>query len=199
MPASPGATRSRILDAAIDLFGRRGVDATSLDEIAGRVGVRKQTLLYWFPSKDDLVDGVIDAVAAELTSVVEAAVRAAPDEPLARIDAVVRAAFRPAIRRPALLGLVREVGRFSPGHAEHLVSAVRPLLDAATAYLATEMERGRVRQGDPGLLVALVYATVTGIATEPVLLAAVDWRADLAGLRHLRDELARFLAAALSP
>jgi AcrR family transcriptional regulator len=199
MPASPGATRSRILDAAIDLFGRRGVDATSLDEIAGRVGVRKQTLLYWFPSKDDLVDGVIDAVAAELTAVVEAAVRAAPDEPLARIDAVVRAAFRPAIRRPALLGLVREVGRFSPGHAEHLVSAVRPLLDAATAYLATEMERGRVRQGDPGLVVALVYATVTGIATEPVLLAAVDWSADLAGLRHLRDELARFLAAALSP
>jgi AcrR family transcriptional regulator len=184
MPASPGATRSRILDAAIDLFGRRGVDATSLDEIAGRVGVRKQTLLYWFPSKDDLVDGVIDAVAAELTAVVEAA---------------VRAAFRPAIRRPALLGLVREVGRFSPGHAEHLVSAVRPLLDAATAYLATEMERGRVRQGDPGLVVALVYATVTGIATEPVLLAAVDWSADLAGLRHLRDELARFLAAALSP
>jgi AcrR family transcriptional regulator len=48
-------TRERILDAATDLFGLRGVDAVSLDVIATEVGVAKQTLLYWFPSKDELV------------------------------------------------------------------------------------------------------------------------------------------------
>ena len=31
----------------------RGVEAVSLDVIAADVGVAKQTLLYWFPSKDD--------------------------------------------------------------------------------------------------------------------------------------------------
>ena len=39
-------TRERIMDAAIDLFGAKGVDAVSLDEIARHVGVRKQTVLY---------------------------------------------------------------------------------------------------------------------------------------------------------
>mgnify|MGYP003911834983 CR=1 FL=1 len=58
------STRDRIIDASVDLFGSRGVDAVSLDEIAREVGVRKQTVLYWFASKDALVDGVLDAVAA---------------------------------------------------------------------------------------------------------------------------------------
>jgi len=57
-PVAVGSTRERILDCAIDFFGTKGVDAVSLDEIARHVGVRKQTVLYWFASKDDLVDGV---------------------------------------------------------------------------------------------------------------------------------------------
>ena len=61
--------------AAIDLFGTKGVDAVSLDEIARHVGVRKQTVLYWFASKDDLVDGVLESVAAQLLVVIDAAVR----------------------------------------------------------------------------------------------------------------------------
>jgi AcrR family transcriptional regulator len=174
-------TRERILDAALDLFGVRGVVAVSLDEIARHVGVRKQTVLYWFDSKETLVDGVLDKVAAELVIVIDAAVRSAPDDPLDRIDAVVRAVFRPAVRRPGLLGLVREVSRLSQGQA----------------YLGDEMAAGRLRAGDPRLIAALGYATITGIATEPEVLRAVGWTADTAGLRSLRDELRAFLRAAL--
>jgi AcrR family transcriptional regulator len=192
-------TRVRILEAAIDLFGVRGVEATSLDEIAARVGVRKQTVLYWFPSKDDLLDGVIAQVAAELSAAMEAAVRAAGDDPMDRIIAVVRAAFRPAVRRPALLGLLREVSRLTPRHSALLLELVSPLVERATRAMAADMERGRLRRGDPGLIVALAYATVTGAATEPVALTAVGWRADAAGLRRLRAELVAFLQAALRP
>ncbi len=192
-------TRERILDDALDLFGTRGVDAVSLDEIARAVGVRKQTVLYWFASKDDLIDGVLDRVAHELLVVIDAAVRAAPDDPLDRIDAVVRAVFRPAVRRPALLGLVREVGRLGTGHADRLAERIRPLVDRAVCYLGDEMNAGRLRRGDPRLIAALGYATVTGIATEPEALRAVGWSADVAGLRGLRDELRSFLRAALAP
>ncbi|MCH9836734.1 TetR/AcrR family transcriptional regulator, partial [bacterium] len=51
------STRDRIIGVSVDLFGSRGVDAVSLDEIAREVGIRKQTVLYWFASKDALVDG----------------------------------------------------------------------------------------------------------------------------------------------
>ena len=192
-------TRQRILDAAIDLFGARGVDAVSLDEIARTVGVRKQTVLYWFPSKDELVDAVLEAVAAELQVSIEAAIRSVDDDPLDRIDAVIEAVFRPAVRRPALLGLVREVSRLPDARADRLRHHVQPLVDAGIDYLRCEMDKGRLRQGDPGLVAGLAYATLTGIATEPEVLRAVGWEPSLADLRRLRDELRRFIRAALSP
>jgi AcrR family transcriptional regulator len=182
-------TRDRILEAATDLFGARGVDAVSLDVIAAEVGVAKQTLLYWFPSKDDLVQAVLAQTAAQLGVVIEAAIRSTTDDPLDRIEAVVRAVFRPAVRRPALLGLNREVSRLSPTLGERFSAELGPLVDRAVKYLQAEMDRGRLRRADPRLIAALCYATVTGIATEPEVLRAVGWRADTVDLRRLRSEL----------
>jgi AcrR family transcriptional regulator len=192
-------TRDRILDAATDLFGRRGVDAVSLDMIAAEVGVAKQTLLYWFASKDDLVQAVLVSAAHELSVMIEAAVRAANDDPLDRIEAVIRAVFRPAVRRPALLGLVREVSRLPAATADRLAADLSPLVDRAVTFLQNEMDAGRLRRADPRLVASLCYATVTGIATEPEALRVVGWEPSAAGLRRLRAELLAFLRAALAP
>jgi len=194
-----GSTRQRILETSLDLFGSRGVDAVSLDEIARAVGVRKQTVLYWFESKDDLVDEVLAVASSHLVVVIDAALRAAPDDPLDRVDALVRAVFRPAVRRPALLGLIREVSRLETEPASRLRERVQSLVDRAVDYLAAEMDAGHLRRGDPRLIAALGYATLTGIATEPEALRAVRWEPDAAGLRALRDELRAFLRAALAP
>jgi AcrR family transcriptional regulator len=192
-------TRELILERATDLFGRWGVEAVSLDQIASEVGVAKQTLLYWFPSKDDLVENVVAATAAELAVVVEAAIRAAPDDPLDRIEAVVKAVFRPAVRRPSLLGLIRELSRLPADTSDRVTEQLRPLADRAIAWMRGEMDRGRLRRGDPAIVIALAYATVTGIATEPEALRVVGWNTDTAGLRRLRTELTAFLRSALSP
>jgi TetR/AcrR family transcriptional regulator len=193
------STRARILDAATDLFGLRGVDAVSLDVIAAEVGVAKQTLLYWFPSKDDLVQAVLQAAVVELSVGVEAAIRASTDDPLDRIDAVVRAVFRSAVRRPALLGLVRELSRLPAVSGDRFAEALTPLVGRAVRYLGAEMDAGRLRRADPRLVAALCYATVTGIATEPEALRAVGWQPSIGELRRLRGELLAFLRAALEP
>lgn len=192
-------TRDRILDSATTLFGTRGFEAASLDQIAADVGVAKQTVLYWFPSKEDLVDHVLARTASELTLVVEAAIRASGDDPLERLEAVVHAVFRSAVRRPALLGLVREMSRLPAHSALHLSTHLRPLADRAVEWMRVEMAAGRLRPGHPEILVALVYATVTGIATEPEALRMVGWTEDLVGLRRLRADLTAFLTAALAP
>jgi TetR/AcrR family transcriptional regulator, transcriptional repressor for nem operon len=46
--------RDKILDAAADLFHRRGFQPTSLDEILGESGVCRSNFYYHFRSKDDL-------------------------------------------------------------------------------------------------------------------------------------------------
>jgi AcrR family transcriptional regulator len=189
-------TRERILDAALDRFGSRGFEASSLDDIASDVGVAKQTVLYWFPSKDDLLLAVVERSAEDLTLAAEAALRRAGSG-FDRVEAVVLAMFRPAVRRPALLGLLRELNRLGPEAADRLVDRARPLVERATSFLAAEMDAGRMRRADPRLLLSLAYATVVGVATEPEALRAVGWEATPAGLRRLRAELLAFLAAAL--
>jgi AcrR family transcriptional regulator len=48
-------TRARILEVALDLFTARGLQQTSLREIADRLGLTKPALYYHFTSRDDLV------------------------------------------------------------------------------------------------------------------------------------------------
>jgi hypothetical protein len=145
------------------------------------------------------VQAVLEAAVVELSLGVEAAIRATGDDPLDRIEAVVKAVFRQAVRRPALLGLVRELSRLTPASSDRLHLAFEPLVARAVGYLGREMEAGRLRAADPRMIAALCYATVTGIATEPEALRSVGWRADAADLRRLRTELLAFLRAALRP
>jgi len=195
-PAKP--TRDRILDAALDQFGSRGFEAASLDDIAAEVGVRKQTVLYWFPSKQELLTAVVERIGEELVIGVEAALRHAPDG-FGRVEATVKSVFRPAVRRPALLGLVRELNRIGPAEADKLMERFGPLIERAVKFLAAEMDAGRMRRADPYLTIALAYATVVGVATEPEALRAVGWEPTAAGLRKLRAELVAYLRAALTP
>jgi AcrR family transcriptional regulator len=55
-----GDTRSRIQAIAVELFTEQGYDATSLREIAERLGVTKAALYYHFKSKDDILHSLVD-------------------------------------------------------------------------------------------------------------------------------------------
>jgi TetR/AcrR family transcriptional regulator len=190
-------TRQRVLDAALGSFGTRGFEATSLDHLAAELGIRKQTILYYFPSKAALLDSVVDRAAADLADTLEAAVDRAGDR-FDRVEAVVRSVFRLALRRPELLGLLREVSRLGPPAATRLTESLEPLVDRATAFLEEEMAQGRVRRCDARLLLVSVYSTVVGVATEVEVLRAVGVEPTLRSTVKRRRELLRFLHSALA-
>src|SRR5215475_10155024 len=47
--------RERLLAAALDLFEAQGFDATTIDQIADRADVARQTVLNHYPAKKDFV------------------------------------------------------------------------------------------------------------------------------------------------
>ena len=49
-----GTVKERILQEALYLFSERGFEGTSLQAIADAVGIQKPSLIYHFPSKEDL-------------------------------------------------------------------------------------------------------------------------------------------------
>ena len=168
---TPG-TSDRILDAALASFATRGYEATSLDATAKSLDLTKQSILYWFPSKDALLEAVIARSARDLSEALESALRGA-GEGWARIEAVVRSVFRLAARQPELLGLLREVGRLGPPAATQMTLALGPLVERATAFLEAEMDAGTMRRHDPGLLLLAIYSTVIGMVTEVEVLRAL--------------------------
>ncbi len=186
-------TRDRILAAALAAFAERGVEATSLDSVAAEVGVRKQTLLYWFPSKEQLLFGVVDHAVDEIGRVLSEAAVAGGDELAGQVTAVVDATFRLGSLRPELLAVVREVARLGPPASTHLARASEPLVAAASAVLA--------RGGDDTERIRRVLlaagARVVGVATEAEVREDLGLPADLAWLRERRRSLIASLTAAL--
>src|SRR2546423_578230 len=63
-------TRSRIQDVALELFTEHGYEATSLREIAERLGVTKAALYYHFKTKDDIVASFMEDRVAALEEIV---------------------------------------------------------------------------------------------------------------------------------
>ena len=158
-------TRDRILDAALRAYGTEGFAVTSLDALADQLGIRKQTILYYFPSKQVVFEAVIDAAAVDLVKAFdEEASRGLVG--LDQVEAIVRRVFRLAVARPELLGLIREVTRPGSLSADRLATQIAPVLDRARAFLQREMDAGHLRRSDPEMLLLSLYSTVVGVATE---------------------------------
>jgi AcrR family transcriptional regulator len=190
------STPERILDGALASFGGRGYEATSLDALASSLGLTKQAILYHFPSKEALLEAVIDRSAVELSATLEDALADA-GRGWERVEAIVRSVFRLAARRPELLGLVREVSRLGPPAATRLTEALDPLVARATGFLEAEMAAGTMRRQEPRLLLLSAYSAVIGVATEVEVLRALGYEPTLRSLVRRRAELLTFLRSAL--
>ncbi|MGO9891485.1 MAG: TetR family transcriptional regulator, partial [Solirubrobacteraceae bacterium] len=53
----PGTSRRAVTRTALELFGDRGFEETTVDDIADALGVSRRTLFRYFASKNDMVWG----------------------------------------------------------------------------------------------------------------------------------------------
>lgn len=68
--AAGGGTKQAILDAAVQLFGAKGFEQTSLREVADMVGITKASLYYHYASKLDLLLAIIDPIIDHMRDIV---------------------------------------------------------------------------------------------------------------------------------
>ena len=82
-----GIERGQLLQSAAELFAQKGYHATSLDDIAGRLHIKKTTIYHYIDDKEDLLIEIHDALFTmlERTLVPIAKSALAPDEQLRRM------------------------------------------------------------------------------------------------------------------
>ena len=220
--------RDDILDAARNSFAKRGYEASSLDSIAADCGVRKQTVLYHFGSKESLLEAVIDRTLEEVSTALLAVVdgtgagetgtrgqgsavegsgversEVTTRHPVERsegwdvIRSVVKEVVRIAVRRPELLGLLREVTRLGNPWTARVRLSFEPLEARAVGFLEAEAESGRIRCGDPRLILVSAYSKIMGTATEVEVQRALGVEPTLRETARRRRELLDFLRSSL--
>jgi AcrR family transcriptional regulator len=84
--------RADLLSAAETLFIRKGIEATSLDEITSAAGVSKGLFYSYFRSKDDIIAELQERFSVAVTDRINAAIAEQTDWG-AKLDAVVQASF----------------------------------------------------------------------------------------------------------
>src|SRR6478609_2923519 len=136
------SARERILDAAYELFSRRGIQAVGVNEVTERAGVAMATLYRHFPSKDKLVLAFLDLREQRWTKdLIEAgAMRRGsnPEERLLAIFDVLDEWFhRDDFEAGSFIKVLLELGPEHPAggasvrHLEQLRAIARNLADEA--------------------------------------------------------------------
>ncbi|MFD6921580.1 TetR family transcriptional regulator [Streptomyces sp. NPDC059944] len=162
MPDQPSsargaATHQRIIDAATQEFAQYGIAGARIERIIAAARTNKAQLYGYFGNKERLFDAIFFASLERITNVVPIDVEDLADwavrlydEYLARPDLIRLATWARLERRPA----------------GHLVTEHEQYDDHKLHAIAEAQAAGRIRQGDPFDVMAMVIAM--SMAWSPV-------------------------------
>jgi AcrR family transcriptional regulator len=101
-----GRRIQEILRTAAELFGERGYEAVTVEQVADRLDVTKGSIYYYFPSKDELGTAAIETLAADWTARLEQLPAALTGPASQRLRALIHEQVTIAVRQyPAALRL----------------------------------------------------------------------------------------------
>ncbi|MGU3435890.1 TetR/AcrR family transcriptional regulator [Actinomycetes bacterium M1A6_2h] len=127
-------SRDDMLTVALDLALEQGLSRLTFGRLASRLGISDRTVVYYFPTKDDLVTSVLSVVAERLQDVLVTAFTT----PMSHHRALVATAW-PVVARPefdAMFGLYFEaIGQATAG-IEPYRSLASNLMDGWIEWLA---------------------------------------------------------------
>lgn len=104
----PGYDRRQILEVAVQVFNEQGYDATSVSDLALRLGLTKSALYHHFDSKEQLLEVALDEALGGLEGVLESPA-AKQGSALDRLEFVLAGAVRVLVDRLPYVTLLLRV------------------------------------------------------------------------------------------
>lgn len=183
---APGRTarkRRDILAAATSLFLRHGFRGTSMDEVAARAGVSKQTVYKQFTDKERLFRAIIDGVTGNAETVVAVLTAAfgtpvaTPEELEERLRRVARVHLD-AVLQPQVLSLrrliVAEAEQFPDLAARYYELGPTRGIDVVARGLEPYVDSGLLAADDLRLAAAHFAYLALAVAQDRALFLPAD-------------------------
>jgi AcrR family transcriptional regulator len=171
------ARRSRLLEAALELFGTRGYQDTAIGQLCAVASVSTRSFYELFPSREALLIGLHDAINAEaLVAVGEALADLDPNDLPSRARAGVAAYLRTMTsdRRRARIALIESVGvsRETEAHRQEAIGRFAAVIQLEGERLAAA---GVVPARDFRLVAVALVGAINGLVNTWT--ADPDWDA----------------------
>jgi AcrR family transcriptional regulator len=199
----PHETRTRILDAAEELFMQHGFEATSMRLLTAKAEVNLAAVNYHFGSKDALIEAVfrrrLDPMNAERIAALERLEDASPEN-------IIRAFVGPSLRliedaKGGGRNFIRLLGRAYTEPAKQIRALIGQMYAPAMERYKGALERALPQMPREELVwrMHFMFGTVayTLAATDTVQLIAGCKPEDRYDARLLEERLTAFLAAGL--
>jgi AcrR family transcriptional regulator len=158
----PGHSLDSLLDVAVAAFNERGYEATSMEDLAARLGVTKSAIYHHVPSKAELLRLAVDRALDALFAVTEQPA-AGTGRAIDRLEHVVRGSVRVlAAELPFVTLLLRVRGNTDVERAA--LQRRREFDRFVTGLVATAEQQGDVRPDvDPAVTGRLLFGTVNSL------------------------------------
>jgi len=177
--AHADATRSRIVEAAVEAFADRGFDAASTRDIARRAGVEQGLLTYHFRNKDALWRAAADRVFSTLRdSFMAQLANAQEDSPEDRARELIRTYVRTMAAHPEFFRFIVDQGHRFDERTEWLVDThIQPAFEMMK-QLGLLRAAGEDESKQPHALFALLGAStlIFSVPANCMRLTGVDPR-----------------------
>lgn len=170
----PEGTRSRILDAALDVFSNKGYHEASVDEIVDRSSTSKGSVYFHFPNKQKLflalVDKFADLLERRITEAIEGEAIG-----IARVNAALRACLETfgKYRPLAKILLVQAVGLGSIFESKRLEVHQR-FIDLIRQYLDEAIAEGDIAPVDTEVVATAWMGAINEVVIQWVYVGQPD-------------------------
>lgn len=186
----PGYDRDQVLTVAVTVFNEQGYDATSIADLAAKLGLTKSALYHHFESKSAILALALDDALDALEAVVDEA-EAAHSEASERLRSIVRGAVRVLTAKlPSVTLLLRVRGN---SDVELAALARRRVFDQRVTAIVREAQHEGLIRDDISAAVAtrLLFGMINSVvewyrpggAADPAELGEDILRVTLDGLQ----------------
>jgi AcrR family transcriptional regulator len=161
----PDTKRPAIVAAATSLFARKGIDATSMRDVADAAGVREAAIYRHFRGKDEMAREIFASWYGWYTRQIREV--AEEEGPLQKkLRALVHVEFEAARTHPQeFLYFCENEARFLRGLRRDIPRVRHELIK----ILRKGQAAGDVRSGDPGLLADMLSGALCGAAISAIM------------------------------
>jgi AcrR family transcriptional regulator len=180
----------RIVHAALDLFETQGFQAVRIDDICERADVAQKTFFNYFPTKQHLVEEIVDVLFVNLETIIDQSRRQSGGTAVRLAYFFERLGIEAERAGPMHRELLREVIRHA-NVSRSQMEKTQKLQDALNALIEDGVRAGDVSQDHcPAVLAQMVLNSFFGIILSWVSV-------DNYPLRTHAVEAGRFLGQAI--